>query len=309
MKQLLKFLFSLLLLLAVFWVVDFAELKRILSAITWGAVFNLSLITVALIYVSALKWGLFIESFGSKFSVWRLFRYYLVGYFFNLFMPSYVGGDLVRSFYVGKNAGQHQALSATILERYTGLMAMITLAFAFMWFNNFVTLQIEIVIFGLLLGLVVITIIALSERLLEMLDQVKLLKPIVKHLKKIQSGLKLARRNKRLLARSMALSYLYHTLTVVNIIFCAAAVGWNNPPVLDLFTLTPIMLLIIAIPVAPSALGVQEGTFYFFLQIVGATPAQALGVGLVLRAKAVILSLCGGVFYKLGEVLPKGELP
>ena len=60
--------------------------------------------------------------------VLHLFNLYLVGYFVNLFMPSYLGGDLVRSWYAGKEIGQHEALAATILERYTGFVAMIVLA-------------------------------------------------------------------------------------------------------------------------------------------------------------------------------------
>lgn len=297
-KPAIKFLVAASILGLVFWLVDFSELYRTLHAITWTSIFNLSLITLALIYVSALKWGLFIESFGKPVSSIELFRLYVVGYFVNLFMPSYVGGDLVRTFQVGKDVGQHQALSATILERYTGLVAMITLAFLFMWINPIVTWQIELTVIILMLGLIFATILALSEGTVRLIDSVNLFRTVAKHLRKIQSGLQLARRNHKLVLKALALSYLYHSLTVINIVLCADAVGWHNPDVLYLFTLTPIMLLIIALPVAPSALGLQEATFYFFLQLVGASPAQALGVGLVLRAKSMILALLGGLLYK-----------
>lgn len=296
----LKFLRSTLALLIVAVLIYLASARELVDALRQlglDDVIGLAILAVALIYVSALKWKLFIESLGSPVSVLRLFGLYLVGYFVNLLMPSYVGGDVVRSWYIGKRVGQHEALAATILERYTGLLAMILLAVVFMWFVEQVTFEIKIAIVIIAAGFLVITFLGLSKRPLRTLERFQSLKPVVSGIHKIQAGFDIARRNHRLLAVTVALSLLYHCLTVINTVIAARAVGWDNPPVWDLFVVLPIILLVGSIPATPNGLGVQEGAFFFFLLAIGASPAQALGVPLVLRAKSYVLALAGAIVW------------
>ena len=296
-KRWIKNLLALAIVVALIYLVDLKELWAALKLLTLSSIVYLAILSVALIYVSAFKWKLFLDHLGSAVSITRLFGLYLVGYFVNLLMPSYLGGDLVRSWYVGKKMGQHQALAATILERYTGIVAMVTLAFTFMWMVSAVTWQIKLSIVAVALGLVVITILALSDKLLAALERFQKLAPIIKNIRKIQQGFHLVKGEKRLLAQTLALSFVYHSLTVVNTIVAAQAVGWSNPPLWDLFVVLPIILLVGSIPATPNGLGIQEGAFYFFLHGIGATPAQALGVALVLRAKSYVLALTGGVVW------------
>ena len=107
----------------------------------------------------------------------------------------------------------------------------------------------------------------------------------------------MAKKDKPLLYKTLGLSLLFHSIAVLNTIACAQAVGWANPPVWDLFVVLPIILLIAAIPLAPNGLGLQEGAFFFFLTGLGATPEQALGTALILRAKSYILAIIGGLIW------------
>jgi uncharacterized protein (TIRG00374 family) len=292
-----RYSFSLLLLAILIYVVDFNQLWLALSQLTLPVLALLFSITILLIYTSCLKWKIFLEALGSDVSVFKLIKLYIVGYFINLIIPSYVGGDAVRSWYAGKEVGQHEAAAATILERYTGFVAMVTLALLFVWLVDVVTWQIKLTVILIFLGVAFITFLALSPILVNQLEKITKLKPILKHVRKIQSGFHLVKNNPKLLLKTMALSYLFHTITVINTMTAAHAVGWFNPPAQDLFVVLPLILLIGAIPIAPSGLGIQEGAFYFFLSGLGATPAQALGVGVILRAKTYVTALFGGLFW------------
>ncbi len=289
------------------WAVDFRKLVDAFSNLTVESIIYLVLMSVVLIYVSALKWEMFIEILGGAIPVSRLFRLYVVGYFVNLVLPSYLGGDAVRSYYAGKKMGQHEALAATILERYTGLVAMVALGIFASLVNGVVPWQIKIAMILIGLGLVVITIVALSSGAITLLEKVPRLEGVTKHLYKIQDGLHLARRNKQLLAKALAFSFAYHLLTVVNTIVAATAVGWWNPPFVDLVVVLPLILLVSAIPVSPSGLGIQEGAWVFFLQSVGATPAAAMGIALVLRAKSYIIAFLGYFCWQYEEAARKEE--
>ncbi|MDC0358615.1 flippase-like domain-containing protein [Oligoflexia bacterium] len=296
-KKVLKNLFAIFILVVLVYLVDVEQLWGALSQLTVEAVLYLGLLSVALIFVSALKWKFFLDAFGKAASVVRLFNLYLVGYFVNLLVPSYVGGDIARSWYIGKEVGQHNAFSATILERYTGFVAMLTLALFFMWHVELVTVEIKLAVLLISSGLVVITFLALSEKALLWCGRIKKLQPILVHIKKIQEGFHLVRKDRKLLVKTLALSFVFHSLTVVNTVAAAYAVGWYDPPLWELFVVLPLILLIGAIPVAPAGLGIQEGAFLFFLTGIGATPAQALGVGIVLRAKLYVLAIIGGFVW------------
>lgn len=277
--------------------VDMNQLWQALTQLTPALAAYLVFLSIVMLYISALKWKLFVESYGKEASLWHLFKLYLLGYFINTLLPSYVGGDAVRSWYVGKKIGQHEAAAATILERYTGFVAMLSLALVFMWFVDLVNWQMKFVVFLLCVGLATITAVTLSSSLLRQLGKIGIFEKLVKELFKVQEALHLAKRNIPLLLKTLSLSYFFHTLTVVNTLAAAAAVGWFDAPPWELFVLLPLILLIGALPIAPSGLGIQEGAFFFFLSSIGATPEQALGVGIVLRAKTYLLGLAGGLVW------------
>lgn len=296
-KKLFKNLFAVSVLALLCYLVNPKELWGALSNLTLEAVLYLAVISVVLILISAVKWKMFLHVFSDDISIVRLFNLYLMGYFVNLIIPSYLGGDAVRSWHIGKKVGQHEALAATVLERYTGIVAMAVLAFIFMWFSDLTTPQIKLAVTGLLIALAAGTVVALSDWIIGIISRTPFIKKFSGHLKKVQDGFDLARRDRFLLVKTFALSLLFHSVTVVNTVAAAYAVGWYDPPVWDLFVVLPLILLIGALPVAPSGLGIQEGAFYFFLHGIGATPAQALGIGIVLRAKSYVLAAIGGLVW------------
>lgn len=292
-----RLLLALLILALLIYAVDVRELWGALSKLTLGAIVYLTLIAIAMLYLSALKWNLFLEALGSSVSVFRLFNLYLLGYFVNLILPSYIGGDAARSWYLGKSVGQHEAFTATIMERYTGLVGMVLMALVMMWFVPDVTWAIKLAVLAVGIGLAIITALALSPKLLAQLERIPKCADVVKHLKKVQAGLLFISKDWKLLSKAMVLSLTYHVFTVINTHAAAFAVGWTDPHFMGLFVVVPLILLIGAIPLAPNSLGIQEGAFYFFLMGLGATPAQALGVGLVLRIKSYVMALVGGVVW------------
>jgi uncharacterized protein (TIRG00374 family) len=277
-----------------------SEVLTTLKEVTPGAFLVLLLISFPLILISAWKWKLFLHELspdGAAPSTWRLFGLYLVGYFVNLLLPSFVGGDVVRSYYAGKSVGQHGAAAATILERYTGLLAMVALALVVMPASTLVTLEIEMAVLGVAAAILGLTLMALSRRAVTIVHSLPGGAKISRHLSRIQEALHLARKNRLLLLKTFGLSLLFHCFTVLNTLAAAWAVGWEGVPSGDLFVVLPLILLIGALPLAPSGLGIQEGAFFYFLQGVGATPAQAIAVALVLRMKSYVLALMGGIVF------------
>ena len=70
-----------------------ANIAILMISILVGLLINMS---------SAFKWYLLVRARQMKAGFWRIFSYYLVGQFSNLFLPTSVGGDVVRAYQLGK---------------------------------------------------------------------------------------------------------------------------------------------------------------------------------------------------------------
>ena len=305
----LRSILAILLLVLVFAVAGVGELWAALLEIELRYIFYLLLLAVVMIWASCLKWQLFVRAGGHDAKILSLMKLYTIGYFFNTFTPSYVGGDVARSYHLGKDLkSQKHAFAATFLERFTGLLAMSFLGLMFVAIGTEATAGVEIAILVVGLGAVILALICFSEsigricfsvcsRLTEaVFSQSKAVK-INGLLQKIEEAISYARNSPVLFGKAMLYSFLFHILTVINTYVAALSVGWENPDFGGLFVVVPLVLLVGMAPITPSGLGIQEGAFLFFLQRVGGTTGQSLGVGVVLRAKIFLIALVGWVLW------------
>jgi uncharacterized membrane protein YbhN (UPF0104 family) len=193
--------------------------------------------------------------------------------------------------------GQHEAFAATLLERLLGLVAMLGLALISIWFVPSASVAVRGAIVCMAVGLGLAVGCLLSPWCLAVVARLPRIGRFVVHLQKVQGVLRGAAANRAVLLKALVLSLLFHSITVVNTVAAAAAVGWFGVPYADLFVVLPIILLIGSLPITPSGLGLQEGAFLYFLTGLGATPAQALGVGVILRIKSYVLAAIGGLVW------------
>ena len=297
-RKIFKIAFSIALLALLIWIADPAKVIQSLSQVSLLDFGILMIISFLLIGLSAIKWQLFIEYLGAKVSLFRLFALYLTGYFINILFPSYIGGDALRSYYVGKTVGQHQALSATFLERYTGFLAMAFLGMlAALYENDLLDFSTRAIVVCFGLTVILVTIVAFYLRLDPERFSNKYLRKIIANISRLHELMLQTSNRPGLWIKAMVISLLYHFLTVANTYVAGLAVGWVDPPIGQLFVVLPIILVLGAIPITPSGLGIQEGAFFHFLQMLGATAPQALGVAVLLRAKTYVLALIGWIVW------------
>jgi hypothetical protein len=79
--------------------------------------------------VSAWRWGLLLRAQRVHLPVGTLFRSFLVATFFNNFLPSNIGGDVVRIADTAKAAGgKTLATTVILIDRGLGLLALVCIA-------------------------------------------------------------------------------------------------------------------------------------------------------------------------------------
>ncbi len=296
MKSVLKLLIGVIFFALIFFSVDLNELIAVFRDLTLAKVFYLFLVSFILILVSSYKWQVLIKGLGSSVKLLKLFGLYLVGYAVNLLLPSFVGGDAVRSWELGKIAGQSEALVATSFERFSGLLAMLLLALLFSFWAPSVPVKIKYSIILISLLTFIFTFLVSNTTCYELLLRFSPLK-FRGFLLKVSDSIQKVKSNPKLLMSAMLLSFIFHSLTVVNVLVCAYVVGWHNPPLWEVFVVLPIILIISSLPISPNGLGIQEGAFTYFLSSIGATNEQAFGIALILRIKSYVLAIIGAVIW------------
>src|SRR5262245_49323735 len=64
--------------------------------------------------VSAYRWYILMKPLGIKVSYGTLLAYYLLGMYFNFFLPTAIGGDVARVYYLQKHTRSVGVATATV---------------------------------------------------------------------------------------------------------------------------------------------------------------------------------------------------
>ena len=273
------------------------------------------LLTVVMVVVSCFKWHILLKAQGHNPGFGYLLKTYLVGYYFTNFLPSNVGGDVVRSYYVGKAIGsQGDAAVSVFLERFTGMICLLLLAiFAPALQPELYTHPgIWIPALGAVGLLATVLWVGFAKRPLGFVDRVmgRLLKSegvlrrtYLKGRSKAQSFHdKLQQALRRLRDRSMILWTVifitagFYVLTWVNV-YLAYKVFGVTPSLTGIVALTATVLLVSMVPISLASLGLLEGAFVFYFGLIGVPGEASLAMGLFLRCKLLVLGCLGFLFY------------
>jgi len=82
--------------------------------------------------IIGLRWWLLLRSQHIFINFWAVVRLYLLGWFYNNFMPGSVGGDLLRAWYVTKHTDKKfEAVLSVFVDRVIGLVSTLVIAVFF----------------------------------------------------------------------------------------------------------------------------------------------------------------------------------
>lgn len=108
--------------------VPLAEVRAEFSGIRWGWAVLALLMTVVSLAIRAYRWHLLLQGIGANVQFKRLLELYFVGNFFNSFLPSGFGGDVVRALEVAQNVPANVAAGTVIVDRLAGLLMLFAMA-------------------------------------------------------------------------------------------------------------------------------------------------------------------------------------
>lgn len=287
---------------------DLGELWHVVSDASI-AFLAIGVVTVLLaVLVSAYKWRRLLCVQGVNVPLPRLFVFYMVGLFFNNFLPTSIGGDVVRIADVAKHTGKGvEAAASVITERLLAafalaLTAAIGLALsynvsgAFRWW--------VIGIFSVTLAIILMFAIARVREALARRIKLPEMFALRRRLGGVGSSMGACLRDRGNVAWVVFYSMLFQLSVVLVTFFIFLALGSNVPADMGLWQLfiyclafIPIISALQMLPISISGFGVREGAYVYFFGAVGIASETAIAASLLFWILVALVSLAGGAIF------------
>lgn len=254
--------------------------------------------------LAAWRWERLLHVQGIFLGRLRLMTLLLIGLFFNFFIPGGTGGDVVKVFYLIKEAPGRKtaAVLSVLIDRIVGLFSLIIMALCFIatrWAWLTATEETRscvisgLVILGLAGGFVIFASILSGFGLAHRLPPRF---PARQRLTEVALALNQYGRSYRDVSAAMVCSLLCH-LAYIFTFYCAAqslaAPGLRLPSYLDLCAIMPLVNSITSLPISIGGMGLREGLFQIFLHQL-ADVHEAVAV--VISSAGFLLTAVWGVF-------------
>ncbi len=250
------------------WSLVIARPREILAVIS-AASLPLLLLAFALhafgFLFSAKRWKLILDRQGADFTHGQLLRSLLVGSFFNLFLPTRFGGDVVRVSDTRRiGNGVTGSLAVVVYERMSGIVALLAFALLSSLLKIRFVREMPLLYVSLLVSLSGIFLLLLAWKKVPrgFLAGLPCRRPWLRRLlDKLDAfhGIILDFIRQRSLSRQVFFwAMLLQFNVVLHYFLIGQALGLQRIPLLDYFFAIPIMLFVLSFPVSINGLGVRD---------------------------------------------------
>ncbi|MBI5970730.1 MAG: flippase-like domain-containing protein [Deltaproteobacteria bacterium] len=251
--------------------------------------------------VSTLRWSIILKK-DMDVSYFRLLSIYFIGMFFNNFLPTMVGGDIVKGYFLYKSSQRGDISFASIfMDRYSGftaLMAVTALALipGYALIKGTGLAAFFILLFGgFVCASLVIWVGPLHTWAMRLLAKVHFY-GINKKIDTFYNVLMGYKDYPDVLVKIFICSVFVQTGVIAGHYFLGRQLGMRVG-IGYFFLFIPLTTVISMLPISLSGLGIREGAFIFLFTRVGAAKEQAIALSLMWFAIMAIVSIVGGLEY------------
>src|SRR6266404_3986051 len=271
MKKILITLFQLTVTIAVlYWVYHDPGRRAQMAAAIRDAQYRWVVIAILAYFVveiaAAFRWHVLLKVQGIHLSFLRLSGLFLIGMFYNQFLPGGTGGDIIKSYYLLKETPDKKAgaLLAVVFDRFIGLVALVA-TFVISGFNLFHSLPEKF---------------PGRDKLIE-----------------ISAAYHLYAHHWRATLVAFGASLVAHLATFATFL-CAAYALAAPVPLLNFFAVMPVERTISALPISFAGIGLREKVLQIMLNgLCGVPEAKAILIGSLSFLIILVCCLPGAVVY------------
>ncbi|MDZ7841472.1 MAG: lysylphosphatidylglycerol synthase transmembrane domain-containing protein [Gammaproteobacteria bacterium] len=248
------------------------------------------------------KWQILLTVKGVCVSLWKLLVITLIGKFWGTFLPSSIGVDIVRGYYLYRERANGAVIASSLLfDKVMGLFSLLLLGtIGLLGYGTTINeVNIGQVFIGLLVavaaGICLLQTRWLGDRLENGLPGF-LGERVSGILIKVFRAFLAYRESPAVVVYSFVLSILLQLIRIVGVYAMARALDIDIPLVYYL-VLVPLSMILIMLPLSVGGFGLREGVFIGLFALAGMSKVDAFALGFATSLTDIILSLLGGVLY------------
>jgi glycosyltransferase 2 family protein len=263
------------------------------------------LITWICHFICIYRWRLLMRPLMPAHSLPNLMGIYCIGLFFNVTLPTAVGGDLVKMYYAGKPSKNYaQSFAAAFLDRDVGMLAMMIIACIAILIHPVdvrgtpVSLIIWSVFAVFVLGNVAIFTPSFHRLLTAILHRLHL-SGIALKIDMLSNAFQIMGKHKLVLLSSFAISLVNQLLGIA--VTWMTALGLRiDVPLRYFLIFVPVITLITMLPISISGMGLRE---YYFTSLFSSIPsipvaaASCTALGVISSIVLILTAVPGGIIY------------
>jgi len=302
-KNFLSFLFRILLsgaLLGYLYTkIDTQQTIATLKSVNLNYLFLAWFIFMVINVIILFRWYVLIKALSLSVPVRDVIRYFLIGLFGNLFLPSSIGGDILRIMGLCKSSSQKSRVFASVLlDRLSGFAAIVLVAISvFVLGYGFIdekSLIIPIALMGF--ASLIVIFVLFNERVYSFCCRIfNKLPRFKKNLMRMHYDIMLLKDKQREGWKAIMLSCLSQ-VTLAFVFFLIAKALHQDIRMVYFFIFVPMICVVSSLP-SIGGLGVREaGTVYLFSKI-GVESGISVSMSLLLFLFMVTIGLIGGLVY------------
>jgi uncharacterized protein (TIRG00374 family) len=304
LKKLLRPACSLVILAVLARRLDWDKVADAFAHLHWGLWLLGVLLYVVTQVASSLRWQWLSRPLGFERPLAHYFAFYFIGMFFNLGLPTSVGGDVVRAWYLDAGSGRRMgAFLSVFVERLSGLLVLVIIAcVADLLCPVPLPVWIHLTVWGLAGGAVVaLAALFIVGRLRWPFVRFRALHDrLARFNKQLCAALLLYIRLPRLLIVTTLLSLAVQAGNVVLVWLIAVALG-ADVPFFFCWILMPVVALLTLLPIFFNGMGVREEATAMMLAPLGVGKDMAVALAVLWFFAQVTASLGGVGFYLFGR--------
>ncbi|WP_299819349.1 lysylphosphatidylglycerol synthase transmembrane domain-containing protein [uncultured Jannaschia sp.] len=256
--------------------------------------------------ITALRWRGLLAARGVTPGWPYLWGSMLVSGFFRQFMPTIIGGDVIRGYDAWRaGATTGLAVMSLVLDRLFGLLALATLTFGGVLLSAEISARLPGI--GFYVAAVFVVLVALIAQILlpsrlslrlGAAGLARLPAMVRGRVAKIAEALVTYRDARGVLAQALALSFVLQ-LTVITFYWSIGRALGLPVDYASFFVIAPVAIFVMMLPISINGIGVREGVFVFLLGQWGVAPAEAVALAWIEYGIFLVFGLLGGGLYAL----------
>ena len=278
--------------------VDFKRIVNILKNVDITMIIYAMILLTIQVFIATIRWQFVLKCQKIMLDYKNTLQILWSGLFFNQAMPSSVGGDVIRGYYLKKQGiTLGRATLGVLMDRLFGMVGLVvvvvvSLPLLFELINDPVARSgVLFIAFGVSLALL---FIFFTDKLPGNFS----------HLRVIRGFYSLSQDGRRCIAEHyngliiLAISILIHLISVISVMIMAVGLGinveWSG-----FLLIIPLVTLMMVIPISIAGWGVREGAMVVGFGYLGVASEAALALSILYGLLMLVVAIPGGIVWML----------